>query len=68
MASGLDLAAIQATFAKFDSDNNGSISYEELEAVLGGVGGFASPQDLRKIIESVSSFSRALIGWCVSRD
>lgn len=46
-------AAIKAAFSKFDSDNNGLISYEELEAVFCGIGGFATPEDLRKIIQSV---------------
>ena len=50
---------IREAFSKFDADNNGLISYEELEQVFSGIGGFATSQDLRKIIESVSCFSTA---------
>jgi len=44
---------IKAAFSKFDEDNNGLITYDELEKVFSEIGGFASKDDLRKIIESV---------------
>ena len=51
----IDEAAIRATFSKFDQDNNGLITYDELEQVFSGIGGFASSQELRSIIASVSA-------------
>ena len=49
-----DKSAAMEAFKKFDIDNNGLISYDELELVFSEIGGFASKEDLRKIIESVS--------------
>lgn len=48
-----DKSAAMEAFKKFDIDNNGLISYDELELVFSEIGGFASKEDLRKIIESV---------------
>ena len=50
-----DKSTAMDTFKRFDIDNNGLISYDELEALFSEIGGFASNMDLRKIIESVSS-------------
>ena len=53
--AGSDSEVIKAAFKKFDKDNNGLITYEELEAVFKEIGGFANGDELRKIIESVSA-------------
>jgi len=58
-----DNAAVKAAFDKFDADNNGLITYEELEAVFTGIGGFASKEDLRKIIESVDEDNDGCINF-----
>lgn len=55
--------AIKAAFAKFDADNNGLITYEELETVFLGIGGAASKDDLRKIIASVDEDNDGCINF-----
>ena len=48
-------AAISAMFAKFDKDNNGLITCEELEDVFNNFGGLLDASELKDIIASVSS-------------
>ena len=52
--AGCDSEVVKAAFKKFDKDNNGLITYDELEAVFKEIGGFANDEELRKIIASVS--------------
>ena len=59
-----DKSTAMDTFKRFDIDNNGLISYDELEALFSEIGGFASNEDLRKIIESVSSLNLSLHCIC----
>ena len=49
-----DEEAVRRAFSHLDADNNGLITYEELESVFSEIGGFATKEELRKIIASVS--------------
>lgn len=61
--AGSDSEVIKAAFKKFDKDNNGLITYEELEAVFKEIGGFANGDELRKIIESVDEDNDGCINF-----
>ena len=63
--AGCDSEVVKAAFKKFDKDNNGLITYDELEAVFKEIGGFANDEELRKIIASVSQSAGR---WSVSGD
>ncbi|XP_063688176.1 calmodulin-4-like [Bolinopsis microptera] len=58
-----DKSAAMDTFKRFDIDKNGLISYDELEALFSEIGGFASKEDLRKIIESVDEDNDGCINF-----
>ena len=46
---------VRAIFNSFDANGDKLISYDELEKVFGRIGGYATKEDLRSIIESVST-------------